>query len=99
MEDCMKIYITEQIQESQRVMSAMLADGALLARVESAAEGSPAYHRANHEAKDRSARHEFAEQRLWRYASLVATRQFDFDVRAIVDSHLATATFVRVIVA
>lgn len=34
----MKIYITEQIQESQRVMSAMLADGALLARVESAAE-------------------------------------------------------------
>lgn len=34
----MKNYITAQIQETQRVMSAMLSDGALLARVEAAAE-------------------------------------------------------------
>lgn len=34
----MRNYITAQIQETQRVMSAMLADEALLARVEAAAE-------------------------------------------------------------
>lgn len=34
----MKSYINAQIQETQRVMSAMLVDGALLARVEAAAE-------------------------------------------------------------
>ena len=34
----MKAYITSQIQETQRVASAMLADDALLARVEAAAE-------------------------------------------------------------
>ena len=34
----MKSYITTQIQETQQVMSAMLEDDALLARVESAAE-------------------------------------------------------------
>lgn len=34
----MRDYITGQIQETQRVMSAMLADDALLARVEAAAE-------------------------------------------------------------
>lgn len=34
----MRSYITAQIQETQRVMSAMLADGALLARIEAAAE-------------------------------------------------------------
>lgn len=34
----MKNYITNQIQETQRVMSAMLADDALLARVEAAAD-------------------------------------------------------------
>jgi len=38
MENCMRGYITDQIQETQRVMSAMLADVALLARVEAAAE-------------------------------------------------------------
>jgi len=34
----MKSYITAQIQETQQVMSTMLEDGAILARVESAAE-------------------------------------------------------------
>lgn len=34
----MRNYITAQIQETQQVMSAMLEDGALLARVEAAAE-------------------------------------------------------------
>jgi D-sedoheptulose 7-phosphate isomerase len=34
----MKNYITDQIQETQRVMSAMLADQALLARLEAATE-------------------------------------------------------------
>ncbi|TCP10549.1 phosphoheptose isomerase [Crenobacter luteus] len=34
----MRSYITSQIQEAQRVMSAMLADDTLLARVEAAAE-------------------------------------------------------------
>ena len=34
----MKNYITSQIQETQRVMTAMLTDNALLARVQSAAE-------------------------------------------------------------
>ena len=34
----MRSYITAQIQEAQRVMSVMLDDGALLARVEAAAE-------------------------------------------------------------
>ncbi len=38
MENYMRNYITAQIQEAQRVMSAMLEDGALLERVESAAE-------------------------------------------------------------
>ncbi|MCX7627394.1 MAG: D-sedoheptulose 7-phosphate isomerase [Methylophilaceae bacterium] len=38
MENCMRSYIADQIQETQRVMSAMLADEALLARVEAAAE-------------------------------------------------------------
>lgn len=34
----MRSYITAQIQDTQQIMSAMLADGALLARVEAAAE-------------------------------------------------------------
>jgi D-sedoheptulose 7-phosphate isomerase len=38
MEDCMKNYITRQIEEARRIISAMLADDALLVRVESAAE-------------------------------------------------------------
>lgn len=38
MESCMKNYIMAQIQETQGVMSAMLADDALLARVKAAAE-------------------------------------------------------------
>src|SRR5690606_36996859 len=37
-EDCMKNYIHSQIQETQRVMAAMLADAGLLARVEAAAQ-------------------------------------------------------------
>jgi D-sedoheptulose 7-phosphate isomerase len=38
MENYMRNYITGQMQETQRVVSAMLADDALLARVEAAAE-------------------------------------------------------------
>jgi D-sedoheptulose 7-phosphate isomerase len=38
MENCVRGYIIAQIQETQRVMSAMLVDDALLARVEAAAE-------------------------------------------------------------
>jgi D-sedoheptulose 7-phosphate isomerase len=38
MENCVRAYITAQIQETQRVMADMLADVALLARVQAAAE-------------------------------------------------------------